>query len=213
MPTLLLKFYVYLGRQDVMRNFEGLLFHRWLPNGEEDALILDTETPNTKLKVWFEQRGYVNDRFIKFDVTRKEVDPAIIPTQAALVAGSLFGLLEVLEPTEEEVSSLLENKIGDPSYKALGDRVINRLMHPPVTRFINTLRTKYGQYWIREFEKWDSRDENLGGHCISLRLKWSLDQGETWSDFIPDEPMRYMTAVGGTNESFRQYLTKEDWED
>jgi hypothetical protein len=129
--------------------------------------------------VWFEQRGYVSDRFIKFDVTRKEVEPAIIPTQAALVAGSLFGLLEVQVPTEEEVSSLLENKIGDPSYKALGDRVINRLIHPPVTRFINTLRTKYGQYWIREFEKWDSRDENLGGHCISLRLKWSLDQGET----------------------------------
>src|SRR2546423_8090993 len=104
MPTLLLKFCIYLG-QDIMRNFEGPLFHRWLPDGEKDALILETGTPNTTLKVWFERRGYVDDRHIKYDITRKEVDSAIIPTQAALVAGSLFGSLEIQGLTEEEVAS------------------------------------------------------------------------------------------------------------
>lgn len=214
MPTLLLKFYIYLRRtNEVMRDFEGPLFHRWLPDGEKDAIVLDTGTPNTTLKVWFERRGFVNDRFIEFDVTRKEVDSAITPMQAALVAGSLFGSLEMQGLTEGELAAFRNNNQGDHSYITLGDRVVNNLIYPPVARFINTLRTKYGQYWIREFEKWDSRRESLGGYCIFLRLKWSLDQGATWFDFIPDNPIRRTIATFGTEESFRQYLTQEDWKD
>lgn len=214
MPTLLLKFYIYLRRTNqVMRDFEGPLFHRWLPDGEKDAIILNTGILNSTLKVWFERRGFVDDGLIKFDVTRKEVDSTIIPTQAALVAGSLFGLLEIQEPTPAEIASLLENRTGDPTYKALGDRVVNKLIYPPVSRFIDTLRTKYGQYWIRELHNWDSRNGTLGAYCHSLLLKWSLDDGATWSDFIPDEPMVYTTVMVGTVESFRKYLTQEDWKD
>lgn len=211
MPALLLKFYIYLRRQDVMRNFEGPLFHRWLPDGEKDAIFLNTGVSKTELKVWFERRGFVNDGIIEFDVTRKEVDSAIIPTQAALVVGSLFGSLELQELTKEEITSLLENKIGEPDYKALGERVVNMLIYPSVSRFINTLRTKYGQYWIHELREWNSRHETLGAYCIFIRLKWSLDQGATWFDFIPDDPIRRTIVTFGTEESFRQYLTEEDW--
>src|SRR5579864_6811086 len=195
MPTLLLKFYVYLKRLYAMRNFEGPLFHRWLPDGEKDALVLDVGTENALLKVWFERRGFLEGGLIQYDVTRKEVDPAVIATQAALTAGSLFGSLEIQGLTEEEVTPIRENKIGDASYITLGDRVINKLIYPSVNRFITTLRGKYGQYWIRELPKWDSRNGTLGAYCHSLLLKWSLDQGATWSDFLPDQPMAYTTAI------------------
>jgi hypothetical protein len=213
MPTLLLKFYVYLKRIDVMRDFEGPLFHRWLPDGEKDALVLDVGTENAVLKVWFERRGFLERGLVRYDVTRKEVDPAVIPTQAALTAGSLFGSLGIQGLIEEVVTSIRENKIGDASYIALGDRVVNKLIYPSVNRFITTLRGKYGQYWIRELPKWDSRNETLGAYCHSLLLKWSLDQGATWSDFTPDQPISYTTAITGTPESFRKYLTQDDWKD
>jgi len=196
-----------------MRNFEGPLFHRWLPDGEKDALVLDVGTDNAELKVWFERRGYVEGGLIKYDVTRKEVNPAVIPTQAALTAGSLFGSLEIRDLAEEEVMPIRENRIGDASYRALGDRVVNKLIYPSVSRFINTLRGKYGQYWIRELHKWDSRNETLGAYCQFLLLKWSLDQGATWLDFVPDDPIAYTTAMAGRAESFRNYLTQEDWND
>lgn len=214
MPTLLLKFYVYLKRIDVMRDFEGPLFHRWLPDGEKDALVLNVGTEkNVVLKVWFERRGFLERSFIQYDVTRKEVDPDVIPTQAALTAGSLFGSLEIQGLTEEEVTPIRENKIGDTNYMAVGDRVVNKLIYPSVNRFITTLRGKYGQYWIRELPKWDSRNDTLGGYCHFIRLKWSLDQGVTWSDFHPDEPIAYTTAISGTPESFHKYLTQDDWKD
>ena|SRR5579864_7710754 len=162
MQTLFLKFYVYLGRQDFMRKFDGPLFHRWLPDGEKDAINLDTGTPEVTLKVWFERRGFVGEKLIKYDVTRKEVDSAIIPTQAALVAGSLFGLLEIQGLAEEKVTPIRENRIGDAIYVAFGDQVVNKLICPSVSRFINILRGKYGQYWLRELRKWDSRNETLG---------------------------------------------------
>jgi len=196
-----------------MRNFEGPLFHKWLPDDEKDALVLDTGTENAVLKVWFERRGFLEGGLIKYDVTRKEVNPTVIPTQAALTAGSLFGSMEIQGLTEEEVTPIRENKIGDASYVALGDQVVNKLIYPSVSRFINTLRGKYGQYWIRELHKWDSRNETLGAYCRFLLLKWSLDEGATWSDFIPDEPSAYTTWVVGTVESFRKYLTQEDWKD
>lgn len=213
MPTLLLKFYVYLTRTNqVMRNFEGPLFHRWLPDGENDAIVLATGTADATLKVWFERRGYTDDRFITYDITRKEVDSAIIPMQAALVAGSLFGSLEIRGLAAEEVASLRDNNIGEQNYIRLGIRVVNTLIYPPVARFINTLRTKYGQYWIREYDKWDS-SRSLGRYCKLLRLQWSLDQGDTWFDFIPDQPIAKASIFFGHDDDFRQYLTKDDWKD
>jgi len=213
MFTLLFKFSIYLQRQDVMRNYHGPLFHRWLPDGLNDAIILDTTTPNTELKVWFERRGFVNHGMIEFDISRREIDPTIIPTQAALEAGPLYGSLEIQELIEEEVAALLNNSIGAQSYIEFGDKIVNKLIHPPVSRFINTLRTKYGQYWIRELEKWDSRDGSLGAYCNFLSLQWSLDNGVTWSDFMPDEPIRIMPARRGSSKSFRNYLTMQDWEE
>jgi len=216
MLTLLLKFKINLEEYDVSTYSQhyGPLFHRWLPDGEKDAIVLDTGDPNAELKVWFERLGFKDKDFIEFDYTRREVDPETIPKQAILEAGPLMGLLKIQALSEEESTPLRENKVGDARYVALGKKVV-RLIHVPVARFLDVLRTNYGQYWIRGLEKWDSRKESLGRYCSSslkLNLEWSLDEGETWARFMPDEPTARLTVTMRMDRSFREYLTKDDWQ-
>src|SRR5260370_568525 len=215
MPNLLLKFYVFLEQQRNWRKYDGPLFHRWLPDGEKDAIDLYTGFPNTRLKVWFERRGYVEGGFIRFDITRKEVDLAIIPMQAALYAGSLFGQLEVQHITDDEAGRLSNQLTEDPVYLALCETVVDKIIQPCVSRFIDILRTKYGQYWIRESEGLDYKHRSLNNRCYLLRIQWSLDSGMTWSDLTPNANTATVnvTAIIGAKESFQQYLTQKDWKD
>ena len=213
MSTLLLKFGINLESYDLpaIAQHHGPLFHRWLPDGEKDAIVLDPEDSNAKLKVWFERWGFVDSNgWIKFCYNRREIDPNIIPTQAILDAGPLMGLLEIKELLGEELAALYENKVGDARYIALAKRVI-KLLYPPVAKFLNVLRINYGQYWIPELRKWDSRRESLGNYCRSLNLKWSLDNGKTWAPFIPDRPEIRITSI--VRQSYSEYLTKEDWQE
>jgi len=213
MSTLLLKFGIHLEEYDfpTIAQHHGPLFHRWLPEGEEDAIILDTGDPSVDIKLWFEQWGFIDNGWIKFSYDRREVDPKIIPTQAILDAGPLIGLLEVKGLSKQELAPLCANKVGDARYIALAKRVVKRLLYPPVARFLNILRTNYGQYWIRELEKWDSREESLGSYCQSLELKWSLDGGKTWVPFVPNKPVIMLTST--IRRSYSEYLTKEDWQE
>lgn len=215
MSTLLLKFGINLEEYSlsIIAQHHGPLFHRWLPDGEKDALVLDTGNSNTELMVWFERQGFVDNGFIKFDYKRREVNPEIIPKQAILDAGPLWGILKIQGLSEAELVPLRENKIGDARYVALGKKVVKNLLYPPVARFLNILRTNYGQYWIRELEKWDSREGSLGHYCLSLNLKWSLDGGKTWTDFFPDKPLGTPRAIEiRMGKSFPEFPTKEDWQ-
>ena len=153
MSTLLLKFGIHLEKYELptVAQHHGPLFHRWFPDGEKDAIILNTGDPNTKLKLWFERWGYIDNGWIKFSYKRREVDPKIIPTQAILDAGPLLGLLEIRGVAEEELTPLRENKVGDARYISLAKKVV-KLLHPTVARFLNILRTNYGQYWIQDLD-------------------------------------------------------------
>jgi hypothetical protein len=212
MQKLLLKFIIRLEDDNLplTERHNGPLFHRWLPSGQEDTIVLDTGDPNTKLKIWFERRGFINRGFIEFDYKRREVDPLIIPKQAILDAGPLYGLLEVYGLSKDVLEPLKNNKKGDENYIRLGKRVALKLIYPPVCRFIDILRTNYGQYWIPELRKWDARNESLGNYChTELNLYWSLDDGTTWADFIPDELT--LTFDSGIRRDFHDYLTENDW--
>ncbi len=218
MPTLLLKFIVdlkdYSLHIDSQRH--GPLFHRWLPDNMRDAIIIDTKKANTKLKIWFERFGFVSGSFITFDKNRQEVNPDMIPLQAVLEAGPLMGLLEIQELSEDDLVPLRENKIGEELYVKIGKRVVKDLIYPSIARFINVLRMNYGQYWIRELEEWDSRNESLGNYCRNrLNLKYSLDNETSWSDFIPDKPISIINFESSfiPKKVFYEYLTKKDWQE
>jgi hypothetical protein len=219
MPTLLLKFGIVLEEfgTDSYKDrkedrYHGPLFHKWLPDGQKDALTLNTGDPNTTLKVWFERKGIVKNGHIIFDYKRQEVDPDIIPKQQVLDAGPLRGKLEIQSLSNEQIAAVQENKVGDPQYIALGKRII-KLVYPPFSRLINTLRTNYGQYWIKDLERWDSRNQSLGGYLYStIYTEWSIDDGNTWSKFIPTDLRFGMTILDRpAKRGYEDYLTSEDW--
>lgn len=217
MGTLLLRFTIDLREHDISPAFihNGPLFHRWLPDAENDAIVLDTGDPNSELKAWFERFGFKrkDGDFIIFDHKRREVDPDTMSKQAVLDAGPLMGSLKILGLSDEELAPLHENNVGDARYVALGKKVV-KLIHVPVARFLDILRTNYGQYWIRGLEKWDSSRGSLGSYCrLPLNLKWSLDGGETWAPFLPDERVVQAKVIMSSARDFREYLTKDDWQE
>jgi hypothetical protein len=215
MSKLLLRFGIRLEARDTLFTLEhhGPQFHRWLPDGERDAIFLDTGDPDAVLKVWFERRGFVREGgFIVYDQKRTEVDPTVVAKQAVLDAGPLIGLLEINEISEEELVPLRDNKVGDAIYKTLGKKA-TKLIYSPVSNLINIIRTNYGQYWVQELEEWDSRQRSVGNYCrFVLNMKWSLDEGGTWTDFIADkEPGPPIVIVMQRGKSFREFISREDW--
>jgi hypothetical protein len=189
----------------------GPLFHKWLPNGEKDSIRLESGDTNVDIKIWFEQRGYMDNGLIEFSYDRREINPEIISTQAILDAGPLMGMLEIRGISEEEVIPLRKNMIGDYRYIALGKIIVNNWIYPSVFRFLNILRTNYGQYWIREIKEWDSRKESLGSYCRMLNLNWSLDEDTNWKTFQPEKSVLKLEIV--LNKDFSEYLTEKDWID
>lgn len=217
MLTLLLKFRINLEEYTVSTEpgHYGPLFHRWLPNGEKDAVFLDTGDSDVQLKVWFERHGYQRNDFIEFDPKRQEVEPETMRKQAVLEGGPLLGLLEIKGLLDYALAPLRAGATGDEGYITLGKRVV-KLIHGPLARFIDILRKNYGQYWIRPLEKWDSRRESLGRYCSSplrLGLQWSIDGGQTWAPFMPNEPTVHLTLTMLMDRSYREYLTEADWQE
>ena len=215
MPILLLKFRIRLEERDPSTHYlnHGPLFHRWLPDGEKDAIVLDTSDPNSQLKIWFERWGFKTaDGFIEFDHRRQEVNPDTVLTQAILDAGPLMGLLRIQGLLVEKLVCLPANKVGDSHYMDIGKEVVS-LIQVPVVRFLDVLRTNYGQYWICRLEKWDSRELSLGAYCRRLNLEWSLDEGKTWAPFVPDNPTVQLTVTIMKDQDFLAYLTKDDWQE
>jgi hypothetical protein len=214
MGTILFDFVVQLkdSNQPYPFGHEGPLFHRWLPDGEKDAIALNTGDPQAELKVSFERRGFMDDGHVRFKWNRREVDPSVIPRQAVLEGGYMVGWLKIEVP-DEELENLGKFSTGDPAYEVLGKRVV-RLIRPPVNKLINLLRANYGQYWLREVREWDSRSNSLGSYCAILGLRWSLDSGKTWSEFTPTERFSEHFSVGrmSSDEEFRrELLTEDDW--
>jgi hypothetical protein len=183
----------------------GPLFDRWLPDGRNDAVALNTGDGHATLTVWFERMGYTEKGRIVFDERQRDIEPSVMGTQTHLQAGHLFGLLEVRDLADGELVGVRDDRLDDPQYIALGKRVLE-LIYPPVARFLNTVRTNYGQFWITELDEWDSRADSLSAYLEQkFSLRWTED-GKTWKDFRPGE---WKVVMG--RPQFRGGLTQEDW--
>jgi hypothetical protein len=188
MCTLLLKFAYVLERHELDDHPAGPLFHCWLPDGERDAITLGGAAEDFTLKLWFERFGYVDEfGYIRHHHHRREVDPNVVPKQAVLDAGALLGSIELRDVSSEALAAVEGAVDGDPNYIALGKRIVKRILEPAVSRLLKILRINYGQYWLREYEPWDSRKASIGAHCDNFQPNWSLDGGANWSRFSPDK--------------------------
>ena len=208
MAKLLLRFFIHLENSDIKFSPNGPLFHRYLPDGKNDEIVMDTGDPNFILKVWFERRGFVQNGAIEFDYRRKEVDPEIIPRQAILDGGPLSCLLEINEISSEQEDVIRNEKKGDPIFVKLGKEIVKKIQ-PSINNLLSIIRIKYGQYWIATLGPFDSRYSSIGGYFSSLQTESSLDNGANWVKFLPDHPTHIgYSTIGG---NYKYYFSKDDW--
>lgn len=187
--------------------YKGPLFHKWLPDDENDAIVLDT---NFDVKVWFERRGFISGSYLRYNVAKREIQDDLIPRQAVLDGGILFGSAK-FNATEEQLKAMQEEELGSGDYKLLGTQIIEHVINP-VSKFINLLRVDYGQYWIKPLLGWDSRNESLGNFFTSIELKWRLDTSLEWKRFQPTKNIDKLSGILYSDETFQKYITHEDWE-
>jgi hypothetical protein len=212
MPSLMFRFAVGLSRHDLPHYDapEGPYFHRWLPNGEMDAIDITNGNGLASLKLWFERTGFMDGGFIRYDRKRTEVDPNIMFRQGKLKAGALRGKAVINILLDSEISAIESDSQGSDEYVSAAKK-IGKVLQPPLNNFISLLRTKYGQYWLQPLEHWDSRYQSIGADCSSsLFLHWSNDNGTTWNRFKPNESSVMMTVGART---FEECITLSDWED
>lgn len=210
MPTLLLNMRLPLTEEHIsLYDSPGPLFHRWLPDGDRDAIALPTGETDSTLKVWFERLGFVEGGFVRFAHRRHEVDASVVARQAKLEGGPLYCRLDV-RGAEETLAAVREDRVDDDNYVRLGRRLAKRVLFPPVRRFISILRITYGQYWLQELPEWDSRQESLGTYLGRGVIDWSLDGGRNWREFFPGQ-RAWAPVVGSPWEHDLRYITREDW--
>jgi hypothetical protein len=224
MPTLKLAFHIHLDGHQLpsMLQPKGPLFSRYVPDGKSDAVVLTIEGDPHVIRVWFERRAVNDGDFLKWTHNGDQFDPTIMRRQAKLDAGPLFGDLLMPDVSDAEMTALLRNPkavgetfgqgvIEDPAYIGFAKRVIEHVQ-PPVSRFLSTLRNQFGQHWLFELRRWDSRTMTLGNYCAgAFGLRWWHEQRQVWCHLLPTDMGATITAKRAPGREYEEYLTEVDW--
>lgn len=208
-----IKFRVQLERWDSDIKCKWIQFHRWLPNGRDDAIEYESADKKVKIALWFERHGYIRDKFIEFELDRHEVPDAVMDRQMRLESGPLYGYVTVSDVPLGVAEAVRDEHKGDAEYVAFAKSLVKSHVQPLLSRFSNVVKHYFGQYWIRDFSQWDSRCESIGNYCDDLGMRASIDGGTTWHPFIADAHPRTFTAnVLLPNPINRSLIDRDDWE-
>jgi hypothetical protein len=163
--------------------------------------------------VWFERRGKIGaDGYWRYDASnaQSKVDESSIRQHGYLDAGLLFGHATFDGVSDDELEAVRAQHRGDDHYERLGKRVVSFIVDP-VAALVAHLRTRFGQYRLREIRAWDSRRESLGNYCAGLQLKWRERPGDRWRNFRPTDSILQLIGKISPDEAYRQFLEEDDW--
>ena len=209
MTILEVQFGVWLGGQDSPFGVQGALFHRWLPNGELDAIEVPTEDKAARVKVWFDRKGYVENGWIKYDHKRTEIPEELMRRQALLDAGALLGRITLNDVSQEQLDAVQGQQEGNVHYVAVGKRVA-KYVYKAVLKVVRVLKWSYGQYWLEEPSPWDSRNQTVGSYLHGRVQVW-FDSRDGRRPFRPNSISITLTSrVGATKCA--DYITELDWQ-
>lgn len=193
----------------------GVIFHRYLPNGKDDSITINKD--NFKLDFWFERHGVQNrgdDKFIVYKYNKKEFNEEDIAKQGFLDAGVLFGQLELFDVPKEDLNDLFLKKLTEDKYVKLGKKAI-KIIEEYSEKLIDMFKYQYGQYWLRSYYKWNSKQHSIGLHYDSwLNAKYFIPELDIWVDFIPNEPKSepFTIKYNAINENdFDCYISETEW--
>jgi Transposase IS66 family len=138
--------------------------------------------------------------------------PVVSPDETGWRVGAVPHWLWVFATPETTVYAIRPGRSFDDAATILApdfDGVLIRDGWAPYRQFTAALH----QYWIPTIEAWDSRRESLGNYCSGLQLQWSSDKGATWTPLRPTANVINMTATLASPETFREFMTEQDWAD
>jgi hypothetical protein len=188
----------------------GIAFHRWLPRGREDAIALETGHAGSKLVVWTERWGTERERDrglteVIYAVGKRELSDEAMTMQGRLSSGPLIGELITTSSVAER-----DAVIGGGEYVPFASRILPLLV-PPIQRLVGSLQVDFGQYWLRDFDPFDSRTGSLGQFFRTLQAKASFDDRLTWSEFTPNPPVISLEGSYSGLAPSRRHLSAADW--
>lgn len=213
MTTIRLTFIIDLRDFKLENYYEhyGPAFHRFLPNNKPDKVEKNLKSFDGLISFWFEKRGEVKQSYIEYDNKKILNDEASIAKQAILDAGPLYGEIIVRKITKKLAQVLKDNTTGDPDYLSFGKKIVDEIIDHS-NSFINIFRDLYRQYWIKNVENWDSRNQSLGSFCKStLALKYSLDNGKSWRHFLPDVERKVNRINISISHDYSDFIMQKDW--
>jgi hypothetical protein len=186
----------------------GIGFHRWLPDGETDALVFSTTESSAEVRIWSERFGTMDGKMIRYEHREKGFDSGVIPMQGLLDGGPLYGSLRCVLNDDDAANLASEREAASP----VGKRLL-RLIEGPAIKLVAAIRRQYGQYWLDEWSAWDSRRESLQSAVGAIRLEWR-GPGNVWPDWRAVKVGRNVTNVEGrmpTAKDFREFINEADW--
>jgi hypothetical protein len=190
--------------------FKGPTFHRWLPDGEKDAITFHVENDNVTVLLWFERRGSHNEMgFFKYDAHKQEAKPEFIARQGVLDAGLLFGKIIISDINDEQIDAVEKEQSDSTPYLELSKRVVKKILDPSISQLCQVLRYVFGQYWIAEHQSFDSRHSSIMYHCSIHQIKWL--SGTQWKEFRPSKDNIVSLTMQVSAGDFSEYIQERDW--
>ncbi len=181
-----------------------VIFNRWLPVNEDDALVFAEN--DLQLKIWFD----ITCASGAFPIAEDELSRLVnVPTYRVFVDVTLKDMPDDLaafilaQPEEESASS---NELGI-EYERLGERLMETAIRY-VNRLISYVRNEKGQYWL---EQYVFDRENVSSHNVAFEARARIVAKGT--DWFPWKP----TRTGVVRVSIRmgddpRYLRREEWQ-
>ena len=194
----------------------GPIFNQWLPNGINDKLVLFAQG-DMGLSVFCNRYGIVRDGRVVFSKKSNLVDELAISKNYKLYGGPIF--IELTYPIdnanlEKIIKRDAESKIDagklneSNNYEDLG-KDIYELVYSKMFPFGYTLKYRYGQYWMEDFPKFDSRLQTIGGYFSNLRGVCFIDDKEyRFLPLVAQNTIELESMMHGEDNGF---LSEEDW--
>lgn len=208
-----LRFTLALTKEDSVAN--GPLFHRWIPDGERDAIELpplsspDPGPKPSRLRVWFDPRGG-DFGGLHYAPEGPPFPREKVEREGKAEGGPLHGELQVDDVDDAAIQALDQDSRHDPAYEALG-RIVYKAIHVPISNFVLCLKHVYGQSWLQPPDHATDRRGSLANYFANMGVKWRV--GDRSGRFRPGTPVSWLKLTALHASEYRQYLKRAEWDE
>jgi hypothetical protein len=181
----------------------ALTFTRWLPIGDEQAII--TGEDNLELKLWFDIRTTWWARHIREEDLDRHVNVLAHRVYADVVVKSVqVELIEYMRTRGYSNPTRPEDHQLQAEYDELAWRVLSLALRT-LNRLLSYVKSRWGQYWLLEYEVDRS---SMYSYYAKFKGKATVDSLQ-WFSFSPSNSASITVEMMPET----RYIRCEDWDE